>query len=315
MATIASPIPFFIVGFPRSGTTLLASLLGRHPDIAMPPETHLLNRTAKSFQFDSGPMAKSTIMDSLENNPRLADLEIDLAELNDLPEQVTLPEVFLAVLRHYARRANCRYVAEKTPNYMDHAEYLIGWFPDAPIIWLIRDGRDVVPSLQKVPWTHSSVRRHSLTWVKQNQRMGELAKKHSSILLVKYEDLLLNPESELRRIHEHLSIPYCESQLVAQEQSAAIPEWEKPWKSNASSVVDASRAYAWKKNAIAGDLEAMESIMHDTLEQYGYPSSPNKWGRVRFLKHWPINKLLYLLYETPMRRVLSRIQKTVLFRS
>ena len=38
--------PIFVVGFQRSGTTLLQSLLGAHPRIAAPPEMHFVFRVA-----------------------------------------------------------------------------------------------------------------------------------------------------------------------------------------------------------------------------------------------------------------------------
>ena len=41
---IALPAPIFVVGHPRSGTTLLASMLGRHPDIASTPESLFLSQ-------------------------------------------------------------------------------------------------------------------------------------------------------------------------------------------------------------------------------------------------------------------------------
>jgi len=67
--------PFFIVGCPRSGTTLMAVLMDRHPGITVPPETHFLifeQRLSRVAGQGHGAM-----LEAYWREWRVADLELD----------------------------------------------------------------------------------------------------------------------------------------------------------------------------------------------------------------------------------------------
>src|SRR5580658_8318250 len=98
--------PIFIVGFPRSGTTLLAVLLDRHPLMAIGPESHFIEAT-ESIKLPPIIHQPELWIPKLLNLPRLRDLGItpELV-LSQLPpnQAITTAAMFEAILRAYAAR-------------------------------------------------------------------------------------------------------------------------------------------------------------------------------------------------------------------
>jgi len=134
--------PIFVVGHPRSGTTLLASMLGRHPDIVSTPESLYLNivRFQVAPVLSKGPEA---VLKVIENSPmRFLVLDRDIL-LTALKALDTLSEatVFQTVLECFRAADGKPRLLEKTPWHLRGMDDLFEWFPDARILWIMRDGR------------------------------------------------------------------------------------------------------------------------------------------------------------------------------
>ena len=80
--------PIFVVGHARSGTTLLATLLGRHPHLAATPETHFFNegRYALSPHYKAGPGKVSRRI----STTRLRHFEFTETELTSILQTVPM---------------------------------------------------------------------------------------------------------------------------------------------------------------------------------------------------------------------------------
>src|SRR5690348_9193182 len=150
---------FFIVGCPRSGTTMVQQALNRHSQIAIPPETKFF------FSFFGQP----------EKHQRR-----HVERLNaDLNIQLPLPEKRIASYdegRAYFERMAQQYVeklgkrtvtwfGEKTPEHTGHLPRIRQMFPEAKIIVLYRDGRDVASSLSRMPWMIPNVYVNFVVWL------------------------------------------------------------------------------------------------------------------------------------------------------
>src|SRR5437868_932206 len=137
---------FFIVGCPRSGTTMVQQALNRHSRIVIPPETKFF------FSFFGHPRRVQ-----LRHLKRLnTDLGINLAEPAGRISSVADGRAFYdAMARQYLerlQRTDAAYFGEKTPEHTGHLPRIQQLFPDAKILVLYRDGRDVAVSLSKMPW-------------------------------------------------------------------------------------------------------------------------------------------------------------------
>lgn len=282
--------PIFVVGHPRSGTTLVATLLGRHPDISMPPETQFFPEIFAQGGADGAELGRRAL-----DNPRVRDLELDegrfMSEFQ--ATSMTFKDLFELIIRSYCAKAGKIRPGEKSPNHLKWAETLLQWFPDAKIINVVRDGRDVANSLMDVPWTHKNIIKHSFDWV-VSQRLADrmLRKASDRFRIVRYESLLMAPEAVLKDMCEFLSERYDPVMLDA-GVSDAVPTWESGWKNKARLDIDPSNIGKWKRLRYR-DQAVMNALMGRELERNGYEvQMPNMLVRACvWMIAWPFHPRL-----------------------
>ena len=167
----------FIVGCPRSGTTLLQSLLGAHRDVATFPETHFFDRLIGHGRRRTLHERESRVTGAarqLAASVRLfsgytSAFQVSAAWrfLSELPENVTAPDeaspriekqaaAYLTLLDSIARSQNKCLWLEKTPDHLFYVDVIRRYVPDAMFIHIIRNGADVVASLFDVARKHPS---------------------------------------------------------------------------------------------------------------------------------------------------------------
>src|SRR6266851_2044993 len=223
--------PVFIVGAPRSGTTLLRNILNRHPALAICGETqfhrHVYSRR-RAFGSLADPKNRERLVHEYLSTDRIKRLGMDLSKLREklLREGDSYRAVFTCVMEHYAESHGKQRCGEKTPQHALFTETLCDWYPGATIIHLLRDPRDVVASLQRMPWASDSVVTNARVWVGQNVA-AQRSSHRSGYLLVRYETLVNRPEEELIRICAHLDEEYSPLMLVPQEESIIYSERSK----------------------------------------------------------------------------------------
>lgn len=270
---------FFIVGFPRSGTTLLSNILNNHSKIVSTPETHFFHdRINHIFKTSKG---KEEILSRLNSNKRFVDLvnwgRIDVSSLAvHLSNNPTQKEVFEELVRLIKLNTNAQYVCEKTPQHLLHIENVYQCFPGAKFIHIIRDGRAAVNSLSKVAWgpinSYSSAKKWN-EYMTVHFRYERLFKK-TVYMSVRYEDLLERTETVMREIQAFLGI---ESEPIWNYANTAskknFAEWEAGWKSKALDSIDSNRSQAWKTEMNTQDLYFLEHLTKKNLRKLAYPVS------------------------------------------
>ena len=98
---------------------------------------------------------------------------------------------------------------EKTPNHIRRVGQILQRFPDARVIIMIRDGRDVACSIKaRVNDFNAGIKR----WVKDN-RASEEYWEHPQVMIVKYEELVANPASKLAELCEFVGEPFEDEML------------------------------------------------------------------------------------------------------
>lgn len=108
------------------------------------------------------------------------------------------------------RKLQKKFFIEKTPNHVTHLDKIFYIFPRAKIIVLLRDGRDVVLSLEKRTGDlKSSIER----WVSDNESWLDNYKNDKRLKCVKLEDFTQNPNEVLKSLCDHINITYDESLL------------------------------------------------------------------------------------------------------
>src|SRR5262249_39085617 len=126
----------------------------------------------------------------------------------------------------YGQRFGKQLVGDKTPDYVRHMESLHRLWPTARFVHVIRDGRDVVTSMQEWPkvhprpgdfvtWEQDQVSTAAWWW-EQNVHLGcqaGLALGPGLYYEVRYESLVTRPRETFERLAEFLAVPFDESVL------------------------------------------------------------------------------------------------------
>lgn len=261
--------PVFVVGAPRSGTSMLRFMLDRHPDIGPCDETHFfyyVYTRRRHFGDLSDPENRRRLVDRYLEMKNIRVLGLDLDGLAD-----TLMEsgrsyrlFFLILLSRYARENGKRRLGEKSPDHALHTETLCDWFPRCRIVHLVRDPRAVVGSLRRMPWARDSVMANARWWRRNNE--GALrVRDRDNYLPVRYERLVSDPERELRRICRHVDEPFSEAML-----SPDRAEDHRPWTQRARREVTPNRVDRWKDELSEEQVALVEHVAGPLMEELGY---------------------------------------------
>jgi hypothetical protein len=277
--------PIFIVGAPRSGTTLLRAILNKHPSIAICDESYFfyyVYSRRRAFGDLAQEGNRRRLVEAYLETWRIRRLGLDQQELERrlLREGTDYPALFMSLMEAYAESRAKRRPGEKTPHHAQHVETLFDWFPDATVIHVVRDPRDVVASLRKVPWGRNSVAANARLWIDLTQA-AERSAERSGFVSLRYEDLVSHPGNTLRSLCLALGEPYVPELLSDRSQETP----DRPWFSRAyEQPISRSRVGSWRGDLSRGQVRIVEWIAGSLMEKHGYepvmppPSALQKAG-------------------------------------
>ena len=202
------PRPLFVVGFARSGTSLLYSLLNLHPQIKLLFEADLLSHTLVATSAFTGQNWWERL-DFYNSSCRRHGL-VPEAEWKEVR---TAQGAATALYRQYAGK-EARYMGEKAPSYYNRLGYLSRKFPDARFVVIWRNPHSVISSIIAAGKNHyffsnGSLPLRALMGFEQMQRDTlALRARNVGVFDLCYEDLSENPEPWLKSICEFLEIPF-----------------------------------------------------------------------------------------------------------
>jgi hypothetical protein len=224
--------PIFVVGFRRSGTTLLQALIGSHPRIATPPEMHFLARVASYRELYGEPTEDAVLREVIRQVVRPGypildecgfDSEAIFQRLQRGPR--TYAAVLDAVMTDFMQARGKQRWCEKTP--WQRPSLIWHHFPDARVLHIVRDPRDVVASSLAMPSgpfpDGASTARAWRLFAERSLQDGAF-KGPAHYLQVRYEDLTKDPTAVLSLVFAFLGEDFDPSILNNREQRAtAVP--------------------------------------------------------------------------------------------
>lgn len=261
---------FFLVGCPRSGTTMVQQALNRHSAIAIPPETKYFF----SF-FGHSRKNQGRHIDRLNN-----DLGIALAKPAARIASVEDGRAFYEQMaeKYVARlpKKDVTYFGEKTPEHTSRLPLIRTMFPEAKIVVLYRDGRDVALSLSRVPWMTSSLYANFVVWLYYNSIVQRLRESDAANLyFVRYEDVVADPRGELNGILRFLHLPYESAVAEGHGNGEGIPTREYGWKERALHKITRERVGTFRQDLSREQIEVLERLGKHALSSFGYPLLSN----------------------------------------
>lgn len=263
---------FFVVGCPRSGTTLLSVMLDRHSRLSVPPETAFFTEAAPRLWY----RRSAGVLRLLHRWPRLAELELDPDAVvawmaASGKKKPVAAELLAAILDLYAERTGKSRCGEKTPYHLPHVPTILRFFPGARVICMLRDGRENALSLSSMPWFHGSLKTAAKAWRESVRLMETFARSDpQSFLIVRYEALLADPPSTVMKVMDFLGEKFEPQQISPALPSNVVLPRSMPWKGQALEAADKSAVDRRSRNANAEDLAFLESALRDDLVRLGY---------------------------------------------
>ncbi len=278
MVPVNQKDPFFIVGCPRSGTTLFQLLLDAHPAIAIPPESHFFVTYRTLFEksgFDIMDSRHFKMLFSLvEKDWRIKNWHLS-TPLEDIFQETpnSIADFINTLFYAYARQEGKTHWGDKTPQHALCLEKIAAAFPRARIIHLVRDGRDVAESLRRVHIGPQSIPGRAWRWKQymQSIKLGQRYFPTEQFLEVRFEDLLQRPETIMAAVFQFLGEDSAVERRIAVHSTAA-----GRYKSSSSLHEFAAKPLSGKKVGIykkcltAREQEIFAYIAGEQLAGHGY---------------------------------------------
>jgi hypothetical protein len=279
--------PVFIVGFQRSGTTLLRLMLDSHPDIAVPLDTvgmwaSYANQIGQYGDLEIATNRERLVTDLLaEERIRLWGGPMSAGDILQEWNQPGFPGAMAAFYQANARAQGKRLWGDKDPGNMTRIHLLNEWFPSSRIIHLVRDGRDACLSHLTQDFGHANVLECATAWREEVQwvrRMGKLLGPERYLEL-RYEDLIREPKPILIELCGFLGIPFADSMLRYHERvSETVPEEKLHIWPLISSPPVADNAGRWRTAMSQGSRICFEKRAGTVLRDLGYEVLPQASG-------------------------------------
>ncbi len=250
--TISEKNHIFVFGAPRSGTTLMKLILGAHSRLSGPGyETGIfMYKNIFQFQFDGFSTAE---LDQIRRDSQ------DIVQFFDTFAERSLQknpgDVFI----------------EKTPPHVLQLNFLKKHFPNARFINIVRDGRDCFCSARRHPNVvqGSHVERYAKYWRRCIQ--SRLKHDQPNIFDVRYEDLVNDPETQVRAVMAFLQEEYEPNQIdPAYYSQNKIAQTGKQHFSKLAQPINNSSQKRWTTEISAQEIEQFQAIAGSELQTLGY---------------------------------------------
>ncbi len=311
----------FVLGCGRSGTKFLYhTLLSAGGFAVYHAESNAFNLLGVRFGSLERRQNRQKLLDSwlkskLFQRSGLEPKEVESRILNECRNSGDFLKILMETI---ATKQGVERWAESTPLHLLYMPLIKKVIPEAIFIHIIRDGRDVATSLNKIgwirplPWDRTrSLVAAGLFWrwmVRKGRESGQ--KMGPDYIEVHYEDLVENPRETLSRISSFIEqdLDYDRIQSVA---LGSVHNANSSFKTDESSK-NLSPVGRWKTLLSADAIQQLESGIGDMLTELGYPlvSPPNyftPWtvGLMRWIYPQFYGGKLWLKSNTPLGRISS----------
>lgn len=254
---------FFIIGAPKTGTTLLARLIDSHPEIACTTELfpfHMKGGRRVINKNWRGKLEDHEVPKYLwEPLTRIRNTDFLMSPDNNK----YIHMYFDNILKDFASRCNASIVGDKFPWYIGFIDDMLEMFPDAHYIYNVRDPRAVWNSAKN--FTRRGRADSLLKQMLHYDKKIEPYMDRDNFHCLKFEDFVTMPKSELFRLHIPLGAdPRAVDNSVTQYPARfkGIPNSTKP--------LDPAICTKWKTQMTAKEIKRVTNMSADFIKKYGY---------------------------------------------
>lgn len=323
---LQSLFPVFILGIPRSGTTLLQSLLDGHPQLLVDVADSQFFRWYKYYHrwiytyhrwFENEEkkleLAEKIIIGHIFNETShyyqdfLSWISINQLKQHFkqfLSQTTKKPQDFMESYFHALGLASnwlssdTRYWVDKTLGYQSLFYRYLQWWPNARFILMTRDPRDVYSSYKSRDLQNNrrvtpiSLFAHSwLNSINLRKKMIRLVCP-DKYLFLRYEDLIADPETFMQKTSQFLGIDFVPSLLSPTKGFGRVLWGGNPVSGKKQHAIYHDASEKWKMILLPREISLIESLLHKQMEETGYDLS----GAMRLYPSLMVKKTTYDIF-------------------
>lgn len=254
-----TPVPIFVLGMPRSGTTLVERLLSAHPDVTAGGELDYMKRSLR----------------------RAAERETKLPFPAGF--ETLTARTLTSMAKAYAHRLqiignNSHFVTDKTPGNFHLLGLLCVLFPQSRVVHVKRDPMDTCFSILQYPFDDRSPHTCDMQllayvyarYIKMMQHWQQLLGER--FITVEYERLVASPQSEGRRLFEYCGLDWRDAYLECHQNTSAVRTFSA---SQVRRPIYSTSVGAWRQyeQALLPLREALDKEMPRTMDSVFQPDT------------------------------------------
>jgi hypothetical protein len=311
---------FFILGRPRSGTTLLRTLFDAHPNVKIPPEFPILLPLYQKYRKvkDWDEKTVESFVDQIFrspafNNRKLENLGIDRATYTaNLMKLVHSGNTldFLKSFNYYAHslfpKEDILWIGDKNPVYSIYAKRFLKIFPDSRFICIIRDYRDNYISMKGLADLNLEAPVLSIQvcrWRYVVKLFQECKKKYPDrFYILRYEDLVSNQEVIFKELCSFLDIPYdpvvFDFFRKKEESMKLYPkEIVEKYHKSLMNPINTGRMDLWKKEMTDKQVRLADQVAGKYADSLGYERKFKGFSFFLYLKTRAASWYSWLIFK------------------
>jgi hypothetical protein len=253
-------------------------MLDMNPQLAMTPESYFPVEWLRPHvrnALEQGGLQTDQLVKRLREHDWFGRWNLPLEQIEKQwastpPHDV--PGALRGIYQAFADREQKEWVGDKTPAFVGHIPLLASTFPAAKFVHIVRDGREVAMSLIERPEPPNRLADSALYWSRQvTAARATGATIPDRYLEVRYEDLLEDPEAELRRVCRFLGLTYTESMLSYQSRAAEVAATFNRPEVQANLAKPLTKGLRDWRQLPEKDIAVMDRIAGKALRAHGYP--------------------------------------------
>lgn len=274
--------PIFIVGVPRSGTTLLASILSTHSNIIIPNETEFIFHLRTVLEKNNN---VENVIKWFTHYKRWMDFNIPEELLKKKLEKhynLNIYNVLDDFYNCFVELSGKKRWGDKTPTYSKLLKSISRNWPYAYVIHIIRDGRAVANSFLKLNWGPNNIKKAAELWKKNILKCRKDSKYIKYYYEIRFENLLSDFDNEIRDICNFINESFEEDMLLFYKKNGVNRYNEmiknkninmntrKEYHKNIIKPIDKNIAEKWKSELSMNQIKKFQDVAGDLLTELNY---------------------------------------------